>query len=158
MKKILLATYGISPDPSSVLCTLDIASQLGSEVEIFEVLSPNLDAQIKREGALKLVKSFMEDVMVAVTFAEQKEHEIAKEVIDEAMANLRPFWGKVRDAGLKVDLVIRRGDIVKEIVNYVHVKKDIILAVLSLGKSKKKNKIIKRLEKELDIPLVIVKS
>ncbi len=35
MKKILLASYGLSPDSDAVYYTLDLAKQLNSEVEFF---------------------------------------------------------------------------------------------------------------------------
>jgi len=158
MKRILVASYGLSPDSKTICYSLDLAKQLGLEVEFFEVVpEKNKKTSIKVGGPLKLLKSLMEDAMVAVTYAEHQEHEMAREIVNQAMENLKPYLSKIQKSDLKVDLVIRIGDFVKEVVNRVRERKEIIFTVIAMGKTHRK-KVLEKLKQELDIPIIVIET
>jgi len=155
MKRILVASYGLSPDSKTVCYSLDLAKQLGMEVEFFEVVPEKNKKPSIKVGPLKLLKSLMEDAMVAVTYAEHQEHGMAREIVNQAMENLKPYLSKIQNADLKVDLVIRIGDFVKEVVKRVRERKGIILAVIAMGKTHRE-KVLEKLKQELDIPIIVI--
>ena len=158
MKRILVASYGLNPDSKTVCYSLDLAKQLGLEVEFFEVVpEKNKKPSIKIVGPLKLLKSLMEDAMVAVTYAEHQEHEMAREIVNQAMENLKPYLSKIQKADLKVDLVIRIGDFVKEVVKRVRERKEIILTVIAISK-RHREKVLEKLKQELDIPIIVIET
>ncbi|WP_461833172.1 hypothetical protein [Desulfothermus sp.] len=157
MKRILVASYGLSPDSKTVCYSLDLAKQLGMEVEFFEVVPEKNKKPSIKVGPLKLLKSLMEDAMVAVTYAEHQEHGMAREIVNQAMENLKPYLSKIQNADLKVDLVIRIGDFVKEVVKRVRERKGIILAVIAMGKTHRE-KVLEKLKQELDIPIIIIET
>jgi len=157
MKRILVASYGLSPDSKTVCYSLDLAKQLGMEVEFFEVVPEKNKKPSIKVGPLKLLKSLMEDAMVAVTYAEHQEHGMAREIVNQAMENLKPYLSKIQKADLNVDLVIRIGDFVKEVVKRVRERKGIILAVIAMGKTHRE-KVLEKLKQELDIPIIIIET
>jgi len=71
------------------------------------------------------------------------------------MENLKPYLSKIQKSDLKVDLVIRIGDFVKEVVKRVRERKEIILAVIAMGKTPRR-KVLEKLKQELDIPIIVI--
>ncbi len=158
MGKILVVSNGIYPDLQSVSYTVELATSLNSQVEILEVVPKDQGIAFlnRKKSLLGAVKSLMEDVYVAVGFAEENQHDIAKEIINEAVMNLHPYITKLKNYGIHARLVLKSGEFLKETKDFIRKNKDILMAILAIKKDKKSQFYLDRLKKEVDIPIIMV--
>lgn len=160
MRKILVASNGIYPDEKSVSYTVDLATTLKSQVEFLEVVSENKKIIVskKKKNFFGVIKSLIEDAYVAVSFAEENQQEIAKEIVNEAIMNLHPYISKLKENGIHTHLTIKKGEFLKETREFILKNRDILMAILAVKKDKNTALYLDVLKKEVDIPIILVRS
>lgn len=160
MRKILVASNGIYPDKKSVSYTVDLATSLKSHVEFLEVvpLDERLIFKRTKRNLFSIIKSLMEDAYVAVSFAEENQQEIAKEIVNEAIMNLHPYISKLKENGIHTHLTIKKGEFLKETREFILKNRDILMAILAVKKDKNTALYLDVLKKEVDIPIILVRS
>jgi nucleotide-binding universal stress UspA family protein len=86
MQKILLAIDGITPDKKALYYAVELCKRIKAELSVLEVISPRNSFRYFRNWGERVNKArkYVEDSMVAVTFAQAGEHELAKAIQEEA--------------------------------------------------------------------------
>ncbi len=164
MKKILLGIEGIIPREESLLYTLDLAKNLHAKVEIFEVIPSIIPFYPNRKRkwtwAMEALKGFIEGSVLAAIFAESSQQDIAQQVWRDALENLAPFKEKIGKMKPFPELIIKKGNLVGEMVKHIQTHKEIIMAVLSHRElhGKRGEKLFNTLRNQVDVPLILVKD
>ena len=161
MEKILLAIDGASPDKNAVRYAVELCKRIKAELNILQIVN-SLDLG----GRVNRVRRYIEGTMTSVTFAEAGEHEIAKELRDQALENLDKLIPEAEKEALHCNLSMKAGSPDKEIVNYVDEHRDVVLTIYNTpdeesGDAPSKRKARdeqKRIIQHLSTPLVIVKG
>ncbi|MBU0484512.1 MAG: universal stress protein [Proteobacteria bacterium] len=167
MEKVLLAIDGTTPDQKAFKYAVDLCMRIKADLKVLQVVSPQdfggYISKIKTKA--NKAKRFIEESMMAATFAEAGEHETASAMMEEAERNLRKLLPESARAGVTCDLLVRSGDTTKEIVNYVRDNKDIVIAVYDAPRgndpkssARKIKNDLKSITKGLTIPVVMVQA
>jgi nucleotide-binding universal stress UspA family protein len=134
LEKVLLAISGISPRLKAFQYTAELCSRIKADLNILQVVrlaKPKEGLKRIRDKADQLRRR-IEDSMTAAAFAEAGEHEIARDILDQARRNLEPLLGKANEAGLTYQVTLKTGDPGEEIVRYLKGHRDIVLTVCDI--------------------------
>lgn len=167
MEKVLLAIHGITPDKKAFKYAVDLCMRIKADLKVLQVVSPpNIGGYISKiKITANNAKRFLEDSMIAATFAEAGDHETARALMDQARRNTNKLLPESTKAGVACELLVRSGDTTEEIVNYVRENKDIVIAVYDAprendknsGKLQRKSE-LKSITKGLSIPVVMIQT
>jgi hypothetical protein len=161
VEKVLLAS-GISPRLKAFQYASEFCAYIKADLNILQVIkmaNPKDGLRMFRNKA-GLWRRRIEDSMIAATFAEAGEHEMASEIISRARKNLEPMLDKVDETGINYQLNVKTGDPGKEILNYLINHREIVLTVLDIQLEKegssKKNSIPREITAQSPVPVVVV--
>lgn len=164
MKKILLAISGISPHLRDFQYAADLCSRLKADLNILQIvgLSNSRDGLKRIRDKAGNLRRRIEDSMTAATFAEAGEHEIARDILNQAKRNLEPLLSKAEEAGISCQVTVKEGDPEKEIVRYLKGHRDIVLTVCDIHREKdapsrkKRTSIPAGIAEQFPVPVVVV--
>jgi hypothetical protein len=168
MEKILLAIDGIEPDSRIFSFAVALCKRMRAGLDVLQILGPRSCRKYLKKakrGALN-VRSVFEDAMVAVTFAEAGQHDIAEQLKMQACENLERLIPKSEKDGIDYHLTLKSGNADEEIVRYVGDHRDVVLTIYAASGSADKQEyesVIKRnvvwqIGQKLSTPLVIMRE
>ncbi len=168
MEKVLLAIDGISPSKQILHYAVQLSQRLRAQLNVLEIISPKRSKEyIHRVSRVaNHTKRYFERSMVAATFAEAGEHEMAQELTAEALKNLNQLLPESEKAGRACQLTLKPGHLAEEILKYVKTHRDVVLAIydgtqgkdLTGGVSRKNTPVPKEIIQNLSIPLVVIRG
>ncbi len=168
MEKVLLAVDGIKPTDKAFRYAVKLCQRLRAELRILQVIRPDHYSQyLKRvRRSAHCAKRFIEDSMVAVTFAEAGEHATAKEVTAQARENMNKLVPESERAGISCHLTMTCGRPGKEIVHYVNQHRDVVLTIYDTAPEENAERNIaaeegddpREIKQHLSIPLVMIRN
>jgi nucleotide-binding universal stress UspA family protein len=131
MQKVLLAVDGIKPTENAFRYALELCQRMHAELRVLQVIRPDHYGQyLKRvQRSIRSAKRFIENSMMAATFAEAGDHETAKEIMAEARKNMNRLIPESKRAGISCYLTMTSGRPGKEIVRYVNEYRDVVLTI-----------------------------
>jgi nucleotide-binding universal stress UspA family protein len=168
MQKVLLAVDGIKPTEKAFRYAVELCQRLRAELRVVQVIRPgqcNKYLKKIRTGAYR-AKCFIENSMVAATFAEAGEHEMAREIMALARKNVNRLLPESERAGVSCHLSMTSGRPGKEIVRYVKEHRDVVLTIYDTAPEENSARGIAAEEGDapveikelLSIPLVVMRS
>lgn len=161
MEKILLAIDGITPNKKALHYAVELCKRIKAELNILQIInSLNLGKRVNR------MRRYVEDSMVAATFAEAGEHGIAMDVREQALKNINQLLSESEKEAVHCNLSVKSGSPDKEIINYVNDHRDIVLTIYNTPKEEmgdtdaetRKRDVSRRIRQRLSTPLVVVKG
>lgn len=166
MKKVLFAIDSITPDRKAFRYAIALCKRIGAELSIFHIVRPRYyrEHAKKVRRSASLARKFMEGSMLAATFAEAGEHETAMDIMAEASKEIRRLLQESGESGVHCHFSIESEQPEKEIVNYVNNHRNVVLTIYDASDhdvnetasiSIKRNT-LKRIKKDLSVPLVTV--
>ena len=168
MQRILLAIDGITPNKKALYYAVELCKRIKAELSVLEVISPrNYFRYIKNLGErVNQARKYVEDSMVAVTFAEAGDHEMAKALQEEAQRKISQLLPESERDAVHYRLSMKSGSPDKEIVRYVNNHRDIVLTIYDTPEEatgetageRKTNSVPRRIREQLLTPLVVVKG
>lgn len=168
MQKVLLAVDGIKPTEKAFRYAVELCQRLCAELRVVQVIRPGqYNEYLKkiRKGAHR-AKRFVENSMMAATFAEAGEHEMAKEIMARARKNIKQLLPESERAGISCHLTMASGRPGKEIIRYVNEHRDVVLMIYdtapeensACGISAEEGDGPSEIKQHLSIPLVVMRS
>jgi hypothetical protein len=168
MEKILLAIDGIAPDSRIFNYTVALCRRMCAGLDVLQILGPRRCRKYLQkaiQSALN-VRSVFEDAMVAVTFAEAGQHDIAEQLKLKAFENIDRLIPKSEKDGIDYHLTLKSGNADEEIVRYVCNHRDVVLTIYDAsgakdecnGASGKKMNAVRQVGQKLSTPLVIMRD
>ena len=166
MEKVLLAIDGIAPDRKVFSYAVQLCQRLKTGLKVIQIIRPG-----SYSGYFSKVKErvhsagrYIEDSMVAATFAEAGEPETANDMMEEALKNINKLLPESEKAGIPCSMTMKSGNPNKEIIKYVKKHRDVVLTIYdpnggghdARGVVKKKNTVPMEIKRALSIPVVII--
>ncbi len=168
MEKVLLAIDGMIPEQKTFRYAVALCKRIKAELNIFQVIRPHYYREYKKtiRNKAAAAKKFFEGSMMAATFAEAGEHEVALDIMDEAKKEIRHLLEVSEEAGVRCHFSIKSGNPEKEIVNYVNDHRNVVLTIYDapgsdadkVDHTSRKIDAIANIKKSLSIPLITVQS
>ena len=168
MEKILLAIDGIEPDSRIFSFAVALCKRMRAGLDVLQILGPRSCRKYLKKATQSAlnVRSVFEDAMVAVTFAEAGQHDIAEQLKMQACENLERLIPKSEKDGIDYHLTLKSGNADEEIVRYVGDHRDVVLTIYAASGSADKQEyesVIKRnvvwqIGQKLSTPLVIMRE
>ncbi len=183
MGKVLLAIEGMSPDRQVFDYAVNLCRRIRAELNILHIIDPTKIARPKVAGRFQMLRKQMdmargclEKTMMAATFAETGEHDFAREIMDEASANIKRLLAEKDQTSVDYRVKIKTGNSGAAILDYVDRHRDIVLAIYDApldperpshaageerGEAsvpediKQQKDFVTRLQKQLSVPLVV---
>ncbi|MBF0451032.1 MAG: universal stress protein [Candidatus Magnetomorum sp.] len=165
MKKVLLAIDGVTPTVKIFRYAVQLCQWTKAELNVLQIVgkrnTSNYLSKLRKKAGV--VRQYFEDSMVAATYAEAGEHETARDMIDEAMINIKKILPESEKAGVKCHLVLKNGETEKEIINYVKEHRDVVFTIYDAPHHEQNDngtlidhkRMIKNMEQKLPIPLFV---
>ena len=164
MQKILLAIDGLMPSKTAFSYAVELCRQIRTELKIVQIIDPlryrkHLQALKQR---MQATRQHIGDAMVAASFAEAGEHEMAQRIISEARRNTEMLLPESRQAGVSYNLSIESGDPVKQIRRHVNEDRDVVFAVYDASADRRvcskadRTRELKKMSGHLAVPLVVI--
>lgn len=168
MKKVLLATEGLSPSARALKYGIQFCRWIKAELHVLQVFTSEGSARHFRklkEGA-KGARRYVEDSMLAVTFAEAGEHETAKDLMTQTGEAQGHCPAPEGQASVPCRVTVRYGRPDQEIIEYVRNDPGVVLTICDIPEAEvrqdrplgSEDNPFERLEKELPVPLVVFRS
>jgi nucleotide-binding universal stress UspA family protein len=168
MEKILLIIDGIAPDSRILDYAVALCKRMRVGLDVLQILGPrSCRKYLKRvkKGA-RHARSLFEDAMVAATFAEAGQHDIAEQLKMQALENIDRLIPKSEKDGIDYHLTLKSGNADEEIVRYVSDHRDVVLTIYDASGAQDKQErasVIKRnavrqIGQKLSTPLVIMRE
>jgi len=168
MEKILLAIEGVAPDRSTFSYAVALCKRMRAGLDILQILGPHTYRKyLKRvKKGTRHARNVFEDAMVAVTFAEAGQHDIAEQLKKQAYDNLYRLIPAPERDGILYHLTLKSGKPDEEIVRYVCDHRDVVLTIyddcraqdeLERASGKTINA-VRQIGQKLSTPLVIMRE
>jgi hypothetical protein len=167
MQKILLAVEGIKPREKVLQYAAELCRRLRAELRVVELVKPaNYRAYLRKmQNSGDHGKRLMENSMVAATFAEAGEHEMAMEVMAQARKNIKELLPEAEGSEISSRLTMMSGPPDQEILRYVKEHRDVVLTIYDKaaqngarsGVSVEEDG-LEEIKQCLSIPLVVVRT
>lgn len=167
MEKVLLAINGVKPSHKVFRYAVELCQRLKAELQVLQVISPGQYGEYLkkvRKGA-HWAKHFIEDSMIAATFAEAGEYGTAKDIIVQARKNMNQLLPESERAGVPYHLTIKSGRPSKEIIRYVKEHRDVVLTIYDGAQDENPVRgmsvdrdVPRKIREHMSIPLVVIKS
>jgi nucleotide-binding universal stress UspA family protein len=168
MEKVLLAIDGISPSKQILHYAVQLSQRIRAQLNILEIISPKRSKEYldRVRRVANHTKRYFERSMIAATFAEAGEHEMAQELRAQALENLNQLLPDSEKAGMACQLTLKPGHFAEEILKYVKTHRDVVLAIYdgTQGKdltgrvSRKNTPVPREIIQNLSIPLVVIRG
>ena len=157
MRKILLAINGSSPRAEAVRYALGLARRLKASLEVLQVVGPQGEQGRSNLGTvLRKGAKLLEETMVATTFAEAGEPEVAlrlRRTVDRAAQALEED-ALVQENPVDYQITYKVGEIKSEVSRFIEDHRDTVLAVYDGPPIPKSGGPPNELKADLPIPLV----
>ncbi len=168
MEKILLAIDGIAPDSKIFSFAVSLCKRMRTGLDVLQILGlRSCKKHLKKvtQGA-RHARSVFEDAMVAATFAEAGQHDIAEQLRVQACENLDRLIPKSEKDGIDYHLTLKSGNADEEIVRYVCDHRNVVLTIyVAAGAPDKqehasviKKNVVRQIGQKLSTPLVIMRE
>jgi nucleotide-binding universal stress UspA family protein len=172
MQKVLLAVDGIKPTEKAFRYAVELCQRMRADLRVVQVIRPGQNKEYLkrvRKGAHR-AKCYIENFMMAVTFAEASEHRMANEIMTEIMTparmNTKQLLPESKRAGISCHLTMASGLPGKEIIRYVNEHRDVVLTIYDTaveensvcGISAEEGDGPLEITQRLSIPLVVMRS
>jgi len=168
MEKILLAIDGSAPDRKIFNYAVALCKRMRAGLDVLQILGPRSYRKYLKKvklGALN-ARSVFEDAMVAVTFAEAGQHDIAEQLKMQVFENIDRLIPKSEKDGLDYHLTLKCGNADEEIVRYVCDHRDVVLTIYDASgaqdkqerASVRKRKAVRQIGQKLSTPFVIMRE
>jgi nucleotide-binding universal stress UspA family protein len=168
MQKVLLAVDGIKPTEKVFRYAVELCQRLSAELRVVQVIRPEQYNQYLkkiRQGASR-ARRFIENSMMAATFAEAGEHDMATEIMAEARKNIHKLFPESERAGISCHMTMRSGCPGEEIVRYVNEHRDVVLTIYDTAPEENTEAGIfaedgdepSDIKEHLSIPLVVIRT
>jgi nucleotide-binding universal stress UspA family protein len=168
MEKVLLAIDGISPSKQILHYAVQLSRRIRAQLNVLEIISPKRSKEYihRVRRVANHTKRYLERSLVAATFAEAGEHEMAQELMAEALENLNQLLPESEKEGIAYQLTLKPGHLAEEILKYVNTHRDVVLAIYdgTQGKditapvSTKDTPVPREIIQNLSIPLVVIRG
>ncbi len=145
-----------------------LCKRIRMELNIFQIIPPAsflaYKETIKKKGLM--ARKFMEGTMVAATYAEAGEPEIALDIMERISKKSKRLLQASEKAGVHCHFSMKSGIPEKEIVDYVKNHRDVVLTIYdwtdtnvrkATGISGNKN-VLTKIKNDLSVPLVTVQK
>jgi len=166
MEKVLLAIDGMIPEQKAFRYAVALCKRIKAELGIFQIIRPQYYREYKKKirNKASIAKKFFEGSMMAATFAEAGEHEVALDIMDEATTEIRRLLKESEEAGVPCHFSIKTGSPENEIVNYVNDHRNVVLTIYDVSDPDaggadhiyRKVDALAKIKKSLSVPLVTV--
>jgi nucleotide-binding universal stress UspA family protein len=168
MKKVLLAIGGVEPSHKVFEYAMRLCQRLKAELRVLQVVRSGQWGQrlrkVQRSG--QRAKRFLEESMVAATFAEAGEHETAKDIMAQARKNMDRLMPESQRAGIAYHLTMTSESPSKEIINYVNEHRGVVLTIYDAGLgetpgsdvSAEDTEVAEEIVQHLSTPVVLMQS
>jgi nucleotide-binding universal stress UspA family protein len=168
MQKVLLAVDGIKPTEKVFRYAVELCQRLRADLRVVQVIRPGQYSEYLkkvRKGAHR-AKRFIENSMMAATFAEAGEHEMATEIMSQARKNIQKLFPESERAGISCHMTMRSGCPGEEIVRYVNEHRDVVLTIYDTAQAENSESGIlaedgdepSDIKQHLSIPLVVIRT
>jgi nucleotide-binding universal stress UspA family protein len=168
MQKVLLAVDGIKPTEKVFRYAVELCQRLRAELRVVQVIRPGRYRQYLRKvrkGASR-ARRFVENSMMAATFAEAGEYEMATQLMAQARKNMQELFPESERAGIPCHMTMRSGCPGEEIVRYVNENRNVVLTIYdTAAKENSEAGILAEegdnpidIKEHLSIPLVVIRS
>ncbi len=168
MEKVLLAIEGVAPDHSTFSYALALCKRMRAGLDILQIFSPHTYRKyLKRvkKGA-RHSRNVFEDAMVAVTFAEAGQRDIAGQMEKHSFEKIDRLIPKSEKDGIDYHLTLKSGNADEEIVRYVCGHRDVVLTIYDASASQdkqerasvRKRKAVRQIGQKLSTPFVIMRE
>ena len=168
MEKVLLAIDGIRPTRKAFHFAVQLCLRLKMELSVFQVIGTGrYNAYIKKiRRRMEGVRRYLENSMVAVTFAEAAGPETADLLMAEARRNLNELLLESEKEGVPFHLVMKYGIPHKEIIHYVKENRDVVLTIYDRtldeetgpGETRGGRSVPVQIRRNLATPLLVVRD
>ncbi|MBW1696619.1 MAG: universal stress protein [Deltaproteobacteria bacterium] len=164
MEKVLLAIDGTGPDKKSLRYALQLCRQIKAELDVLQVIKIKNILEKSRQKTI-MARNYIEAALVASAYAEAGESETAKDMMAEAVENLKRSLSESGVQNVKYHVTIRAGDPRKEIINYLNEHRDVVVTIydatdykrLEASKAYSTPSLASELSQILPMPLVVIK-
>ncbi len=168
MQKVLLAVDGIKPTEKAFRYAVELCQRLHADLRVVQVIRPGQYKEYLkkvRKGAHR-AKRYIENFIMAATFASAREHDMAKEIMARARMNIKRLLPESERAGISCHLTMASGHPGKEIIRYVNEHRDVVLMIYdtaveensACGISAEEGDGPLEIKQHLPIPLVVMRS
>jgi nucleotide-binding universal stress UspA family protein len=168
MQTVLLAVDGIKPTEKAFRYAVELCQRLCADLRVVQVIRPGQYKEYLkkvRKGTHR-AKRYIENFMMAATFAEAGEHEMANEIMSLARMNIKQLLPESKRAGISCHLTMASGRPGKEIIRYVNEHRDVVLTIYdtaveensACGISAEEGDGPLEIKQHLSIPLVVMRS
>ncbi len=168
MEKVLLAIEGLAPDRSTFSYAVALCKRMRAGLDILQIFSPHTYRKyLKRvkKGA-RHSRNVFEDAMVAVTFAEAGQRDIAGQMEKHSFENIDRLIPKSEKDGIDYHLTLKSGNADEEIVRYVCDHRDVVLTIYDACRAQdeperasgKTINAVRQIGQKLSTPLVIMRE
>ncbi len=173
MNSVLLTIDGFTPNKGLFSYAVDFCRRIGAELRVLQVVRPDEGATYLEKLGKKASRagSFFENAMMAVTFAEANEREMAMDIIENARKLLDPLLSEPAGKGVRVSAITRLGNPEREIIDYVNRHREVVVTICdsgmrgaekddgnSVGENSPAARLIARIRQKLPVPLVVWRS
>lgn len=168
MEKILLAIDGLAPDNRIFNYALSLCKRMRAGLEILQILGPQSCKKYlkKVKQSARHTSGLFEDAMVAATFAEAGQPEMAEQLRNRAFEKLNRLIPKGEKDNIEYHLTLKSGNPDEEIVRYVNDHRNVILTIYNPAAATDQpehasgaNKdTVRQISKKLSTPLVVIRE
>ena len=168
MEKVLLAIDGMTPDKKAFHYAVQLCKRIKAELNVLQVINPNKCGKylVTVRKKVKPVKRYVEGSLIAAAFAEAGEHETAKDMMSEALRNLKQLVPESEKEGILCHLTMKSGDPEQEIINYLNEHRDVVLTIyddsderlVKTNRDRSNHSVIQDIRRALSIPLVVLRG
>lgn len=168
MEKILLAIDGNAPDSRIFSFAISLCKRMRTGLDVLQIIglrSCKKHLKTVKQGA-RHARNVIENAMVAATFAEAGQHDIAEQLKAQACENLERLIPKSEKDGIDYHLTLKSGNADEEIVRYVGDHRDVVLTIYAAagsadkhaGEAVIKKNVAPQIGQKLSTPLVIMRD
>lgn len=169
MEKILLAIDGSTPDSRIFSSAISLCKRMRTGLDVLQIIGlRSCKKHLKKvtQGA-RHAQSAFENAMVAATFAEAGQHDIAEQLKMQACENLEHLIPQSEKDGIDFHLTLKSGNADEEIVRYVSDHRDVVLTIYAASGSANqpacesviiKKNVVRQIGQKLSTPLVIMRE
>jgi hypothetical protein len=168
MEKILLAIDGMVPDSRIYSFAISLCKRMRTGLDVLQIIGlRSCKKQLKKvKQGSRRARNVFENAMVAATFAEAGQHDIAEQLKTQACENLERLIPKSEKDGIDYHLTLKSGNADEEIVRYVGDHRDVVLTIYAASgsadkqacESAIKKNVIPQIGQKLSTPLVIMRE
>jgi hypothetical protein len=168
MKKVLLVIDGITPDRAVFDYAVQLCSVLKARLNILQIVrAAHYEKYVKKLGKqVKRAKRHIEGSLVAATFAEAGEPEMAKEMMDKAYEDIKTLLPESEKADIQCQFLTKPGNSEAKIREYMNEHRDVVFTIYdaasqennTLKGEKKNRKRCGEIRNNLPTPLVTIQA